>query len=551
MALSNNMGMGVGRGISAGLNTFMAQLPGILQQYNKEARTKKGQSILDEFDVNNPLQQQSATADLAGKATVNAPILGEDRETMHSDLMQGGASQQEADEALKGQFPQGRQKTATGDLAGTGGQSQAAPTKPRKQSDAMKNTGRFKSDVDRLSKQYGVDSSEVNIVMGVESGGGASLTSDTNVWGEMQVTGKTAGDYGFTREDMRDSTKSISAGTQHLAAIKKRHPDWTPEQRWAAYNIGEGAVSKAIKTKGMGWEANLLMEASPAKKKELESGLRRYRNYANEVGYGSGTASGDGAEQQAASTTKRESMLTNVESTKTASETLDALLNDIKAEKPIAGKGRAQKKLEYFYEHASPDVVKAMEPVIKKIENLSAGEAKAYEQKLKIWNVESDQKVRVAIAKAQLEGNAVHKEALLRAKTDRDKLSAKISGLRAESTTIRDQIDNYDKILKDASTSKNKGAFKRQHPDIFTENVTDQGEIGIFDLIPWDKKEWVTNTIMKTKMQEKLDSINAKIEDLVGGLGTGGYGGSEGALPTTGGKSSSGDYSHLFSPVKK
>ena len=102
-----------------------------------------------------------------------------------------------------------------------------------------------------------------SVVEGIESGGrrfgadGQLLTSPKGAQGEMQVMPMTATDPGFGVVPAKDASPEELArvGRDYLDAMQHRYG--SPDLAMAAYNVGPGAVDKALNAHGADWLAHL------------------------------------------------------------------------------------------------------------------------------------------------------------------------------------------------------------------------------------------------------------------------------------------------------
>ncbi len=91
------------------------------------------------------------------------------------------------------------------------------------------------------AERHGLDPALVRAVIAVESCGDPHAVSRKGAVGLMQLMPATARDYGC--QDPRDPSQNIDTGCRHLARLMNKMGDL--DLALAAYNAGEGAVSKA------------------------------------------------------------------------------------------------------------------------------------------------------------------------------------------------------------------------------------------------------------------------------------------------------------------
>ena len=97
--------------------------------------------------------------------------------------------------------------------------------------------------VEKHATVQGLDKNLVWAVMGVESNGIRTATSNKNARGLMQVIPPTAARMGVNPKYLYDAEQNIIAGTRYLRFLSNRYKG-DINLMLAAYNAGEGAVDK-------------------------------------------------------------------------------------------------------------------------------------------------------------------------------------------------------------------------------------------------------------------------------------------------------------------
>jgi len=102
--------------------------------------------------------------------------------------------------------------------------------------------------VDEYSKQYKVDSKFIHAVILVESGYNPNATSPCGAQGLMQMMPATfnARKVGTNPYDIR---QNVHAGVKHIAGLQAKY-NGNMYMVASAYNVGGGAVDRALKTTG-------------------------------------------------------------------------------------------------------------------------------------------------------------------------------------------------------------------------------------------------------------------------------------------------------------
>lgn len=504
MAISNNLGAALSQGFSTSVNTFMQQLPMIIQQYNKEARQKKGQSILDQFDAENPIvpEQQTALGQMSGQPA--QPTAQPQRELTAVEQMDLDSGVTPAPTAM--------QQIA-----------EKAPPVEKPKPTVDPRAAWEKSITEQESGKFGYDAPR-----GVKTKHGQAV-------GKYQIMPK----FWF---------KKIGLDSNSEADIKKF--EGSPELQDKLFKIVADDAWK--QAGGDPYKAALVYYSGSPNPKNIDKvpqpNMPTPRQYAEQVTNRLKTA--DGAEGMMQKQVKKEGLLTNFESFKAATETLDALIADNTSDRPTEQKGRITKKLEYFYENASPDVIEAMGPMIKKMESMSNAEKAKFEGKVKAWEKEADRRTRAVIAKAQLAASMQYKQETLdlKKKTAGDKTkqalrAEQIKKLKLLSDNYNKEIANVDKKIAQSKTGKRsqREQFKKDNPELFKEVTIEDG-----GFLWFDKKELVVDPLVRQKLVQQLDDVNEKLR-LLEGLPLEAE--IDQALPTTGGESPKKDYSSYFRPV--
>lgn len=88
-----------------------------------------------------------------------------------------------------------------------------------------------------------LDPNFIKAIIKNESNYNPEAVSEAGAIGLGQIMPKTAADYGYTPDDLKDPYKNIDATVQHYAKMQQLFPD--PFLAIAAYNAGQGAVAKA------------------------------------------------------------------------------------------------------------------------------------------------------------------------------------------------------------------------------------------------------------------------------------------------------------------
>lgn len=96
--------------------------------------------------------------------------------------------------------------------------------------------------IDRLAKEHGVNPKLVHALVQVESNYEPRAVSPKGAMGLMQLMPATARQYAV--EDPFDPVQNLGAGLQHLRGLLDRFGKGRESLALAAYNAGEGAVSR-------------------------------------------------------------------------------------------------------------------------------------------------------------------------------------------------------------------------------------------------------------------------------------------------------------------
>ncbi len=96
--------------------------------------------------------------------------------------------------------------------------------------------------IDRLAKHHGVNPKLAHALIKVESNYQPRAVSAKGAMGLMQLMPSTARQYAV--QDPFDPTQNLSAGLQHLRSLLDRFGKGRESLALAAYNAGEGAVSR-------------------------------------------------------------------------------------------------------------------------------------------------------------------------------------------------------------------------------------------------------------------------------------------------------------------
>jgi soluble lytic murein transglycosylase-like protein len=96
--------------------------------------------------------------------------------------------------------------------------------------------------VDRLAKHHGVNPKLAHALITVESNYNPGAVSSKGAMGLMQLMPATARQYGVA--DPFDPEQNLAAGMQHLRGLLDRFGKGRESLALAAYNAGEGAVSR-------------------------------------------------------------------------------------------------------------------------------------------------------------------------------------------------------------------------------------------------------------------------------------------------------------------
>lgn len=104
---------------------------------------------------------------------------------------------------------------------------------------------KYASNINAVSKKYGIDPLWVAAIMMQESAGNPSAKSWTGVRGLMQVTGDTAKSMGYMGSDYWNPENSIELGGKYMANLKNQFGGITPEMI-TAYNAGPTNVKKLM-----------------------------------------------------------------------------------------------------------------------------------------------------------------------------------------------------------------------------------------------------------------------------------------------------------------
>lgn len=96
--------------------------------------------------------------------------------------------------------------------------------------------------IDRMAVEYGVDTRLARALVQVESNYRADAVSPKGAMGLMQLMPATARQYGL--ENPFDPAQNLAAGLRHLRGLLDRYGRGRESLALAAYNAGEGAVSR-------------------------------------------------------------------------------------------------------------------------------------------------------------------------------------------------------------------------------------------------------------------------------------------------------------------
>jgi len=96
--------------------------------------------------------------------------------------------------------------------------------------------------IDRMAAEHGVDAKLAQALVKVESNYRAKAVSPKGAMGLMQLMPATARQYAI--DDPFDPVQNLTAGLQHLRGLLDRYGRGKESLALAAYNAGEGAVSR-------------------------------------------------------------------------------------------------------------------------------------------------------------------------------------------------------------------------------------------------------------------------------------------------------------------
>jgi hypothetical protein len=96
--------------------------------------------------------------------------------------------------------------------------------------------------IDRMAAQHGIDARLAHAVVQVESNYRADAVSPKGAMGLMQLMPSTARQYDV--ENPFDPAQNLTAGLRHLRGLLDRYGRGRESLALAAYNAGEGAVSR-------------------------------------------------------------------------------------------------------------------------------------------------------------------------------------------------------------------------------------------------------------------------------------------------------------------
>ena len=96
--------------------------------------------------------------------------------------------------------------------------------------------------IDRMAAEHGVDAKLAHALVKVESNYRADAVSPKGAMGLMQLMPATARQYAI--EDPFDPVQNLTAGLRHLRGLLDRYGRGKESLALAAYNAGEGAVSR-------------------------------------------------------------------------------------------------------------------------------------------------------------------------------------------------------------------------------------------------------------------------------------------------------------------
>lgn len=116
-----------------------------------------------------------------------------------------------------------------------------------------------------LDAQNGLRQGTMSGIMGAESAGGHPdfMRSEAGALGPFQMMEAAAREMGV--KDRMDPFESATGAAGYLAAIRKRHPDWTEDQILTAYHSGEGNVASGkIGPRGAAYAKTVHQHMQPA-----------------------------------------------------------------------------------------------------------------------------------------------------------------------------------------------------------------------------------------------------------------------------------------------
>jgi hypothetical protein len=493
----SNLGMGISAGISSGLQTFMAQLPGIIQQHNKQAYEGKGKKLLDDFDAANPLEIQGANVPAQQAPEQPLDPNGQTQAPMEQMSM---AQPNRLDPRVNPEIqPVPRAETALQELS----DNQGAPTMK------VDWAPTFEDWVDSTVTQ---ESGKNYNAKGPETKHGRAL-------GKYQIIPK----FHFQKIGLNPDSKQDQEKFLKTPELQDELGKMVAKDAW---DSAGGDPIRASYKYYTGRTDPKNPDAIPTGPDGTPTGPapRFYAKKVSDRMFENRKLPTSSATQ---SETKKESLLTNLDSYSEAAKGINDLLGEVSKGGPKYEKGRMTKKLEYFYENASPDVIAAMEPTLKKLESMADNEKAEFINKANQWGAEIDKKTRLILGKAQLEAtlewkkNAEEtKNAIATAKTAAEQAKIekenKIKELTLTSKNIQNAISNYDDIIAKSKSGKKteREDFMRKNASVFSEQTEKKTLLGVDWLAP-DTKKWVTDTAVRSKLQKEFDDVQERLRQII------------------------------------
>lgn len=96
---------------------------------------------------------------------------------------------------------------------------------------------------DSLEKKFGLPSGTLDKIWAIESGRGKNMVSSAGATGHFQFMPATARQFGLSRDDTFDLTKSATAAAQYLAQLLKKYGG-DMQMAVSAYNMGPGNLDR-------------------------------------------------------------------------------------------------------------------------------------------------------------------------------------------------------------------------------------------------------------------------------------------------------------------